>query len=112
MADLKGKYAKLAEDLRAALECGMAAERENPEDGGTCNFDAASICLPRWRKELVKQAAKEAGTVCRTWNCAGTRYVFQPRTKGQANARCRNAKAMTRALHEMGYDAMCYYAMD
>lgn len=110
---LTGKYAKLRDDLKIALEVGRTAERENPEDGGTCNFDAASIRLVRWNGEKVEQAAKEAGTGCFKWEMyGGSRYVFSPDSNAQANARSRNAEAMARALKEMGYDATDYCQMD
>lgn len=110
---LTGRYAKLRDDLKKALEVGRAAEDANPEDGGTCNFDSAALSLPRWTAEKVKQAAKEAGTSCFVWNCYGSKqFVFGPNTRAQGNARSRNAEAMTRALRSMGYDAMDYCQMD
>lgn len=110
---LTGRYARLRDDLRMALEAGAAAERENPEDGGTCNFDSAALYLPRWNACKVEQAAKEAGTACSTWHLFGTKhFVFCPRTSAQANARSRNAEAMTQALKAMGYDAIDYCQMD
>ena len=112
-AALTGKYAKLRDDLRQALAAGRAAEKANPEDGGTCNFDAASIFLPRWNSAKVEQAAKEAGTNCFDWILfGGRRYVFSPDSKAQANARSRNAEAMTKALKAMGYEAMDYCQAD
>ena len=112
-AALTGKYAKLRDDLRKALEAGRTAEKANPEDGGTCNFDSASICLPRWNAAKVAQAAKEAGTDCFDWILfGGRRYVFHPDSNAQANARSRNAEAMTKALKAMGYDAMDYCQAD
>lgn len=110
---LTGKYAKLRDDLRAALRAGQAMEAENPEDGGTSNFDAASLLLPRWTKSKIYQAAREAGTVCTTARLYGQcRYVFEPHTHSQGNARSRNAKAMTDALRSMGYEAYNYYQID
>lgn len=110
---LTGKYAKLRDDLREALRIGRAAEDAAPEDGGTCNFDAAAIRLPRWNSALIEQAAQEAGSHCFDWNLWGTKsWVFCPDTRGQANARSRNAEAMTRALQAMGYDAMDYCQAD
>ena len=110
---LTGKYAQLRDDLKKALEAGRAAEDADPEDGGTCNLDAASLSLPRWNAEKVKRAAKEAGAGCFTWNLFGSRrYVFIPNTRSQGNARSRNAEAMTAALRSMGYDAMDYCQMD
>lgn len=110
---LTGRYAKLRDDLKKALEAGRAVEDADPEDGGTCNFDSAALSLPRWNADKVKQAAKEAGTGCFIWNCYGSRqFVFGPSSRAQANARSRNAEAMTRALRSMGYDAMDYCQMD
>ena len=110
---LSGKYAKLRDDLRAALEAGRNAERENPEDGGTCNFDSVALSLPRWQAAKVEQAAKEAGTSCFSWDLfGGRRWVFGPDTRAQGNARTRNAEAMTRTLAGMGYQAMDYCQMD
>jgi hypothetical protein len=112
-APLSGKYAKLRDDLKKALLAGVTAEQENPEDGGTCNFDAPSLFLPKWREEKVKQAAEEAGTHCSAWTLWGIkRFVFQPKSNAQANARTRNAEAVTKSLKELGYDAFCYSAMD
>jgi hypothetical protein len=112
-APLTGKYAKLRDDLKKALEAGRAAEDADPEDGGTCNLDAASILLPRWSASKVEQAAKEAGTGCFTWSLfRQKRYVFRPNTYAQGNARSRNAEAMTAALRSMGYDAFDYAQMD
>ena len=112
-AVLTGKYAKLRDDLRRALAAGRAAEKANPEDGGTCNFDSAAIRLPRWNAAKVEQAAKEAGTSCFDWILfGGKRYVFSPDSKAQANARSRNAEAMTKALKAMGYEAMDYCQAD
>lgn len=110
---LTGKYAKLRDDLIAALAAGRAAEEADPEDGGTCNLDATAVLLPRWNRALVKQAAEAAGTDCFNWDCYGQhRFVFIPNSSGQANARCRNAEAMTAALSAAGYDAHTYQQMD
>ena len=43
---------------------------------------------------------------------AGGLFGFGPNSRAQANARSRNAEAMTRALRSMGYDAMDYCQMD
>ena len=108
---LTGKYAKLRDDLKIALAAGIAAE--GTEDGGTCNFDACAVKLPRWKKALVKQAAEEAGTGMWIWDFYGHKdFVFEPNTRGQANKRSRNADAMTACMRSLGYEAMEYNAMD
>lgn len=111
--ELTGRYAKLRDDVIAALEVGREAERANPDDGGAYNFDSASIKLPRWKKALVEQALREAGTRGWVWfSYGGSRWVISPDTRGHCNARSRNSEAMTRALSEMGYDAFEYCALD
>lgn len=108
---LTGKYAKLRDDLRKVYEIGKAAAAQ-VEDGGTCNFDAPSISLPRWQSAKVKQACKEAGCGCFEWKSFGRRWVIRFRIAGQAYKRETAAEAMTKALAGMGYDALTYCAMD
>ena len=111
-APLSGKYAKLRDDLRAALEAASAAAAA-VDDGGTCNLDAAALRLPRWNESLVKRAAEEAGAGCWKWTSyGGPRFVFSPRVPGQARKRERAAEAMTAALRSLGYDAFNYCQMD
>ena len=111
VAPLSGKYAKLAEDLRKAAAAGLAAERLS-DDGGTCNFDAATIRLKGWNRAKVEQAAKEAGVRCFEWNLWGNKsYVF-PIGCRQGNARTAGAEAMSEHLKNAGYDAGMYYQMD
>ena len=107
---LKGRYATLRDDLKKALAAGREAEAENPEDGGTCNFDSVAILLPRWRESMVKQASKEAGTSCFKWDDGF--YVFSPNTRAQANARSRNAEAMADVLENIGYKVFEYQVID
>lgn len=109
-APLTGKYKQLSEDIREAIKAGQAAEAENPEDGGTCNFDATLIYLPRWQENKVLQAAKEAGT--NAWKYKPGLYVINPVTNGQANARTENIRAMKKSLENAGYDVSIYYCMD
>ena len=108
---LTGKYVKLRDDLRKVYEIGKAAAAQ-VEDGGTCNFDAPSISLPRWQSAKVKQACKEAGCGCFEWKSFGRRWVISFRIAGQAYKRETAAEAMTKALAGMGYDALTYCAID
>lgn len=108
---LKGKYAKLAKDLRDALEYGRTLAGD--DDGGTSNFDSPSIDLPRWNKALVEEAAKEAGLSCSTWDVLGHKqYVFSVPGSGQGLMRTRTAEAMSWYLRRKGYAASVYYQMD
>ena len=110
---LSGKYAKLRDDLKRALQAGETVERADPDDGGTCNFDGTAVLLPRWTEKLVERAAEEAGTGCFKWDLWKTHYyVFRPKTRGRANARSRNAEAVTKAMMSYGYDCMDYQQAD
>lgn len=110
-AELKGRYAKLRDDLINAVKAGK--EADFGEDGGTCNFDAPSISMPRAREKLVKQAAKEAGISCFKWNTYGdTRWIFSTPTNAQANRNCRVSKAMCDVLTDAGWDCIEYASMD
>lgn len=108
---LSGKYAKLRDDLIKVVE--IAQSLDYGEDGGTCNFDAPSIAGEGWREAMVKQAAKEAGISVFKWKLyGGARWVFGVPGGGQAKRRSRKAEAMTKALADMGYDAVEYCSMD
>ena len=107
---LTGKYAKLRDDLRKVYEIGKAAAAQ-VEDGGTCNFDAPSLLLPRWQSAKVKQACEEAGGDYFRWGYSN-RYVICLRLPGQAYKRETAAEAMTKALADIGYDALTYSAID
>ncbi|MST81568.1 hypothetical protein [Bilifractor porci] len=109
-APLTGKYQKLADDLKTAIETGKAAEAKNPEDGGASNFDATLICLKGWTEKKVIQAAKEAGTTAQKYRPG--LFVINPITNGQADARSRNEKATTAKLSELGYQTADYCCMD
>lgn len=109
---LTGKYLKLKEDI---AECLKVAEKaaEGVEDTGSCNLDAASVNLPRWRQALVEQAVKEAGAGCFVWNVVGgKRYVIHTPPVGQAKCNQVAAEAMTEEFQKRRYDAFTYYQMD
>ena len=107
---LTGKYAKLRDDLIKAHAVALDAAAQ-VEDGGTCNLDAPSLLLPRWQSAKVKQACEEAGGDYFRWGYSN-RYVICLRLPGQAYKRETAAEAMTKALSDMGYDALTYCAID
>lgn len=109
---LIGKYAKLRADLESAREAGEQAAALS-DDGGTCNFDAVAIFLPRWQEKKVKEAAQKAGCGCFVWNLWGSkRFVFTVPHVGQANKRTASAEAMRTELARMGYKTMLYCQAD
>lgn len=109
---LKGKYAKLRDDLRAAYA--ETEYIETTEDGGTCNFDAPVLHLDRWNAAKIEQAAEEAGGGAFKWTWSGKLmgWVFDTNSSGQANRRSRRAEAISAAMKKKGYSASVYYAMD
>jgi hypothetical protein len=110
--ELSGKYAKLRDDLKAAAEQAREVAK-NTDDGGTCNFDAATIRLPGWNSKKVEQAARAAGVGFFVWNLWGSKsFVFPLPGTGQGNARTEAAEAMREALTGMGYDAGMYCQID
>ncbi|MCM1296361.1 MAG: hypothetical protein NC311_12550 [Muribaculaceae bacterium] len=111
-APLSGKYAKLRDDLKAVHKIGLEAANGS-DDGGTCNFDAPALFLPRWNNTKLEQACKEAGAGCYKWRLFGTiMTVISFPIPGQANKRTTAAEAMTKALQEMGYAAYTYFQAD
>lgn len=106
------KYAKLRDDLAAAVRVGMEAEA-GEKDCGSCNFDAPSLYLPRWLSNEIKQAARLAGTRAEEWIYRDVKaWIFEPKTTGQAHRRTVNAEAMCHELQKRGYTASMYYRMD
>lgn len=108
-AKLKGRYAELRDALIKAVEAGK--EADHGEDGGTCNFDAPSVYLPRAREKLIKQAAKEAGISCFKWSIFN-RWVFSTPTSAQGNRNCRVSEAMCQVLKDANFDVLEYSSMD
>ncbi len=109
---LKGRYKKLAEDLKEALAYGL--EHKGTDDGGTSNFDAPSLHLPGWERKKVEAAAKAAGLECFIWNLWGSKsYVFPIREGvGQGYTRTKAAEAMQEFLKRRGYDGTTYCQAD
>ncbi len=109
---LKGRYKKLAEDLKEALAYGL--ERKGDDDGGTSNFDAPSLHLPGWERKKVEAAAKAAGLGCFIWNLWGSKsYVFPIQEGvGQGYTRTKATEAMQEFLKNRGYDGMTYCQAD
>ena len=107
------KYEALIEALKRAAAAAREAVARDPEDGGTCNFDAPAIALPRWKEEEVKAAARAAGVGCYTWKLYREKlFVFPLRIGGQGNSRTRAAEAAEKSLRADGYEATMYYQMD
>lgn len=91
----------------------MLAEQRRAARVSAAIKTAAEAIAQDVTTEARQAAQQEAGTGCFTWSLFGKkRFVFRPNTSGQANARSRNAEAMTDALARMGYQAFCYQQLD
>lgn len=107
--ELKGRYKKLADDLKAAFAYGL--EHQGSDDGGTSNFDAPTIHLKGWNRKKVETAAAAAGGCCSFWHLCGS-YIFPVPGTGQGNSRTSAAEAAAAFLQGLGYDTGMYYQMD
>lgn len=107
--ELKGRYKKLAEDLKAAFAYGL--EHQGTDDGGTSNFDAPTIHLQGWNRKKVETAAAAAGGCCSFWSLCGS-YIFPVPGTGQGSTRTSAAEAARDYLEKLGYDTGMYYQMD
>lgn len=108
-----GRYAALAEALKAARDTGEQAAEALGDDWGTCNMDAPAVCLPRWNRKQVEAAAEAAGVGCFKWHSMGGGcYVFPLRFGYQGNANTAAAEAARDSLKAAGYDALVYYQID
>lgn len=111
-APLTGEYAKLRDNLCTVHKIGLEAAAK-VDDSGTCNLDAPALHLPHWKTALIKQACEEAGGGCFTLRDYGAPLtVVSLPIPGQAYKRETAARAMTKALQEMGYNAYTYFRMD
>ena len=101
------------DQIKTAIYLADKALAENPEDGGTCNFDAAMI-----KKET---AFTYQETIDMFKKCGLNAYKMSGFNKGwikiqgkggQANSRTRWAKAFKNALEEQGFETSMYYQCD
>lgn len=86
---------------------------ENPEDGGTCNFDAAMVKKEKgFTYDETIAVFKKCGLYAykgsgwnKGWIIIGTPY-------GQANARTRWSEAFAKTLSFKGFETSMYYQCD
>lgn len=106
---ITGKYLKLQKDLAIAKAIGRQAEdkylaENNYNDGGTCNFDAPYVLMPRANKKIMH--------ALNAFEWYKSRFVLPVDTRCQGYGRTKNAEAMCKALKDMGYECDVYYQMD
>lgn len=109
------KYEKLTADLMAAYNTAVAACKDTDE-GGTMNFDAPGLWLPRWNTHQTEAAVKAAGFSAIKWEERYLRkpgfYLISANFGGVGNRNSKGAEAMTAALAALGYDTFCYCESD
>jgi hypothetical protein len=109
------KYEKLTADLKAAYKTALIACKDTDE-GGTMNFDAPGLWLPRWNTRQTEAAVKAAGFGAIKFD---ERFLGKPgfytisvNFGGVGNLKSKGAEAMTAALAALGYDTFFYCASD
>lgn len=103
------KYEKFTEDLKEAVE--EAKKFSNIEDGGTCNFDSATISLVGWQEKKLEAAIEAAGCFSSKWNECNE-LIICGGTSGQGNRRTTMAETIYNYLKACGYNTGMYYQMD
>ena len=90
-----------------------AAMLDDTEDGGTCNFDMATLKIKIPKKfiqyiyvKLEKMYARDWGRLWRGY------YLVDIPLSGQGSRRTRMAEAACNSLRAAGYDAQVYYQCD
>lgn len=111
-APLTGKYKQLSEDIRKAIKAGQAAEVGVIDRYGSSNIDSVIIYLPRWNRDKIRQAAKEAGVNVVVSEYSSRGILLDPVTSGQGQRRTVNVRAMKKSLEDAGYNVSIYYCMD
>ena len=107
---LTGRYAALKVAIEDALKAATNEARRDPNDDGTSCLDCPMVELPRYRKTLVMQAVKEAGTHGSFRD--GILMFYVPLTCGQADRLTRSARAAAASMRAAGYEASVYYRID
>lgn len=82
------------------------------EDGGTCNFDCATVRLKGWKETDVKKAcALVGGIYCSKWDGHYFNWHLD-NTSGIGNRRTKMAEVFSDSLKEQGYETSVWYACD
>lgn len=109
------KFEKLTADLKAAYNAAYPAAIKTDE-GGTMNFDAPGVWLPRWPESKTLEAVKAAGWHAIKWD---GRYLGRPGfwllvppSCGCGNRKSIFAEMLTEHLTASGYAAYCYTESD
>ena len=109
------KYAELIGALKKAQETAKAAGLLS-DDGGTCNFDAPALFMPKGtREEAMKKIGDAAGVRFDKWynTMDGAWWTIHGDfISGQGNRRSRIAEAFADSLKADGIKCDVYYQID
>ena len=104
-------------EITTALKAARKAAEALPQigNGGTCNFDAAVIFLPRMRRTTAAKIAEAAGVSLMNfgpWIGRSGCYWVGGWDYGQGTDQTNRAEAASKALADAGIETTVYYAMD
>lgn len=86
---------------------------DNPEDGGTCNFDNCLVKLPRMSTDDITCVRLISGVTLGDVHYSSKKYrTTGIALLGQGNLRTRMAEMINRVMQEHGYESMMFYQMD
>lgn len=101
------------DQIKTAIHIADKALAENPEDGGSCNFDSAMIKKEKWfTYDETIAMFKECGLLAYKMSGFYKGFIQVWGKGGQANSRTRWAKAFAKALEEQGFETSMYYQLD
>lgn len=101
------------DQIRTAICIADEALAENPEDGGTCNFDSAMIKKEKWfTYDETIALFKDCGLSAYKMSGLYKGWISISGKGGQADSRTRWAKAFEKALKEQGFETSMYYQCD
>jgi hypothetical protein len=103
-------YAKLLTDLNDARMAAIKAAQQNPNDGGSSNFDKACLNLGRVDGAKVQETFQLAGLQGHFRNNWG--WLLVPPAGGQGFKSTLQAETMQKLLKERGWNADVYYQVD
>ena len=101
------------DQIKTAIRIADKVLTENPEDGGTCNFDRAmvkreSLFTYQETIDIFKECGLNADKMCGHYKG----WIDIVGKGGIANSRTRWAKAFAKSLEEQGFETSMYYQMD
>jgi hypothetical protein len=110
-ADRQARIAALTDALRAAKEAADQSERENSDDGGSCNMDTCVFYPTKGTRRTTVESASAAAGVSVDIKDHGGWWVWLG-GGGQASLRTRRMEAAAKAIQAEGFDAYVWYQLD